>query len=50
MNVDEPIYSLRGVAPYLGEIEIASKDMKSLQIILTNWLRCGGNGFIWRMR
>ena len=49
MQVPKPIFSLQGVTPVLGKIEIASQDVKSLQQILTDWHRAGGNGFISRI-
>jgi len=49
MKIPKPIYILSGTTPYLRKTEIASRDVKSLQIMLTDWLRTGGNGFIWRI-
>jgi len=48
-KIPKPIYSLQGKTPVLGPQEIASGDMRSLQLILTHWLRAGGNGFIRRI-
>jgi len=42
------IYILKWITPVLGETEIASHDVKSLQIIPTDWLRADGSGFIYR--
>jgi hypothetical protein len=49
MERPKPIYILKGNTPYLGRTEIASHDVKSLQIILTDWLKANGSGFIFRM-
>jgi len=49
MKIPKPIYMLSGTTPYLGKTEIASRDVKSLKIILTDWLRAGGSGFISRI-
>jgi len=49
MQIPKPIYMLSGNTPILGVTEIASKDVKSLQEMQTEWLRAGGNGFIWRI-
>jgi len=48
-NPTQKIYILKGNTPYLGRTEIASHDVKSLQIILTDWLRANGSGFISRL-
>ena len=49
MKPPKKIYILKGSTPYLGKTEIASHDVKSLQIILTDWLRADGSGFILRL-
>ena len=49
MRKPKKIYMLSGNTPYLGKTEIASHDVKSLQIMLTDWLRAGGSWIIVRI-
>ena len=49
MQLPKPVYVLLGNTPILGKTEIASRDVLSLQIIQTDWLRAGGTGFIYKV-